>query len=766
MLIRIAAGVGALGLATTLAACGKKSDSGTSETPAAQPAVGSVTPAVASPATPVDPMPAVETAEYRPPHIDADGNLADSPASLPLPTTLRTDLDPATFNLTYHYEEGRAAQTLVPPVGKFVVPQDGASITLPACDFPIPAPTMAHDLAWKVDGDLADWQGQGRVAVDRAGDGAGGAKDRDVIALWMGEDAERYYVFVETPGDFRASDPQLTPLVLEFMNLTPGSDDAKVNFAHARWMRLTASGWYEFGPAGNARLSSFTEVETAFSEHGVELAIRKDDPLLGTLREPWGLHAKFAGDHVFPPTDVVQSPVWGMIADYACLVPMPLSPPKMITMQRGANLSAELAEVAYRAAIASLPAVEYVIDHPFDMWDSYAVLLPDAQTAGGGVETSFGIAIGQGNVSGAARGNNVGVMEVISHEFTHGYNTTWWNIGLGWLGEGHGDFVRTLVDRVFYGPLVGHQRTLATRAFFRDFEAKNSLVALDDFNYTQNGNYVYAKAATFLERLTDGGLSFADLNAALLAPAANGEDPPAGSQAWLDRLAAMPSFVGNGKAGLWGGWIFGSSYADALFPLPPETWSSAATAGDGISDAFKRAAGLDPAVAVADADRRIVADNSLQDWELLHPASLLTPDPTRASKKATSNCAAGSHIIRYGARTDGDYVIVGLEFDGPRPTVETFSMALFFALPDDTRLTLTTYPSGRGAGIFGFRDGKGLRMATMFEPYSGPTLELFYHRAWAGFENGFPTGTKITNLDVYVGAERCDGLTNIAVEQP
>lgn len=713
---------------------------------------------------PTEPEAPASEAGYQYPAMPPSSDLSEMPLLLDLPA-LRTDIDPLTFDVKAEYRAGLGKPPLLPPAGKILFPQAGQAVTYAACDFPIAAPVIATGLNWTIDGKSDDWQGKGLMAVDRLGDGIGGDSARDLRAFYVGESATHYYVFVKTATDPRTTSVTTSALNITFYEITPSNATGAKPIVYTA--RLNVGMW-----SNGAMYKTTTNTvvdrqyyEYAESAEGYELAISKTHPDLQTLGTLYAMRASFYKGTMKPSQDQMATPGFGMPADYSCLIPTPHSGFKMVTMQREAGIVPQQAEVAYRALIAVVPAVEYVIGEAYNDNDSFTYQM-GLEGDGGYHDASHGIFSTDSYIGHLRNDMNMRVIDVFGHELAHGYNGYNWDYAERWIKEGHSNWIMARVAGVIHGPIVEHMITQRMRLAVLKDEAA-ALAPLSDFQ-TYAGSAVsvyYEKGATLLHELAlRAGASVVDAALPLYGRRA-GETGFAGPL--LNAIASAPTYGLARSATEWNGWVnTGTTYAGAAFQIRP-LGSTAATLGDGMSDAFKKAYGLDPALPLAAADRRMVADHSLADWELLAPLALKSASAGHGEAH-TAICESGTRIKRYGVMFDGDALMLGVELDAPYTGANLVNIIASVLLPDGTKTQLA-YQLGKEAATAAqtLPTSKTLRSAPLFQPSEGPTVEIFYHKTWAGWAGGLPAGSKLTTLFTRVGQdatwEFCDAFYDVAI---
>lgn len=732
-----------------------------------------VTPAVEPPAAAPEP-PAPPPPPVPPPPSDDDRAFAPAQQALP---TLNLTLDPATFTVPDDGKYARGAGKIAPafPENRILAPYDGATFVTPACKFPVPfdSAPMSEGLL-TIDGGLEDWDGKGLVGLDRAGDGFDSGGDTfDLREFHMAQDNQDFYLAFKFGAAWPLSTGNVRLAIYVRTLIVPDDQTSNPETYISRKFEIFDRDIYEFYGNNPVLVSPAENFEIAVNGDVMELRIDRSE------------FENYAGGNFFTIQPVLWNGVNGLQAskfdrmapnilgltdDYACLVPMPDNSFKMFPMRRGPNVTAETAEVAYRAMIAAAPADEDVLGSSFALWDTVPMTVMGDMKNPGLFETGSGLFLAA-DQDGVYEDHPVlSLFATAAHEYAHGYNAGDYALSRSWMKEGHSDFVARHALAAYYGPMPAHGELAESANHYEVHERIYGHASMDQQPWSAQSHgefFFYAKASLFFDLLTTI-LPYAEIGQAMSAFEAN--NGLLSTDELLDRFTTSPSYTFETSPTSWNGWFDGDDYSlgilpkdalvtdadhDGLYAFEEQLLGLSDTNpdhdGDGYTDAFEVMMGMDPLVAEDAAHRRLAADGFLGDWDALLPGAITAAD---AQKGTDIACGEDyTQLERVGVTFDGDWFMVAAELKAA-PGSASGTLVADVISAAGTSLGQFQVDFGTPSVHAFDRNGDLLKSSTTVSYNNGKTIELAYHRTWLGLGHVVPEGIKV-RVATFVGNPQC-----------
>lgn len=695
-----------------------------------------------------------------------DRMTANLTATAPL---LLTNVNPATFKVTKPFVSGHGRSNHAPMPGRIFVPKYGLESSFPACETPIPFQSMAT-LTPTIDGDLSDWGSVGLVSIDRAGDGfVSDTTDYDLKEFYFAGNATHYFLGFKMAQPW-PSDTLGVRLILSFYGVTiPQDDSTNVSSTFKRNLELFGTILKEYNGTTYLAVQPSGSYQVAVNGASIEISIAKSaidssisGPLFSIYPSLWN------GNNASTKEDKMGPNIVGLVDDYACLVAMPDQSFKMIPMRRLSSIDAKVAEVQYRAMAQAAPTVETVLNESHSKWDTIGMTVIDDAANPGVYISNLGIFITQTQYSPFGS-NQIAIFEVAAHEYAHAINAGDYRLPNRWMVEGHSKWTERLAISSYYGKYAELFRFASDHDVILQTEKNQEPKSIDAPSWTQLTNYsegyFYRKSSIFYDLLSTI-LPISGIHGVLKSYLTTGTIYSTSDQVLSgflnhSQLALAPSAI---TANPWDGWFNQFSYDGGILPLNSLVKDndrdllfafqesklggrdqSPKSLNDSYVDSYAAALGLTQADSWK--HDHLVVDHLLDDWTELLPQELAAPVTTGLPAPHAS-CQPFATIKRLGILYDGDWLMIGIDFNG-----DTIGQTGHVT-------ALIVEPSGRTSQVqWGFNELK----INGFGPINswshthhllgkpGKTLEMVYHRSWLGWGKDYPAGTKI-QLQSFMGA--------------
>jgi hypothetical protein len=664
-------------------------------------------------------------------------------------------LDPRTFVAGEAYVPGAGIPARVPLAGQVAVPSDGKGVLPAACAHPIAAPGLTATTGLTVDGALADWPVGAVVGIDRAGDAA--TSDLDLREAYFAQDATNIYLAARVEGSWGTGD-----LTLDFSGLVVAAAASQTPYSNSSLaLVIRGSQLYRgFAPVAQGTGVGQVDYTLAVAGGGIELRLPRSyvEGQVGTV---YGLRMRTASDEI-------GAHIVGMTDDYACLVQG-----KMTVLRRGPGVTAGAAEVAYRAFIAGMQAVDAVLQDKLATVDTVAFAAESmafdatfAPDEGVIVKVDAIDALGD---AGSARQ----LFALGAYAYAGVYATYDYRLPSVWLRDGFARWAGIEAMGSYFGPAAAQYERHADAMLVAQENAANPTLLprlITDALYGTapfSTAYYRAKAGSYVALLMRLA-PYDEIESGVLQQARHGW-PLVDQDEFFHLLQDRRTYRGIPGEDLGQGWLSGVEDGAVLPPqllldsdgdglLDYQETDAAAKAdevdtdSDGLSDAAETWLGSSPTA--VQGLTTLVMDNYLADWELLAPTAL----KTTPSVAATTACGAESLIGRYGAVVSEGWLLVPVELKGI-PTAAT-SLQVTLTIQTGAATAQTVFARWGDPYVIVVNGAASAVRAPA--PFSGKTLELAVNAATLGWTDGtMPAGTTVA-LTTSAGIATCSTLAAFA----
>lgn len=685
------------------------------------------------------------------------------------------DLDPRDFSPSGTYVEGRAGRLVRSLSYRIAVPYDGRSYSLPACLYPMPAPSYQVDPSLiVVDGSLSEWPLSSLAVVDRKGDGPGGDSAFDLVNFYWAYQEDYYYLGFEMAADWSTESQTVDRLLINFLSLSiPSDDDSVPSGESRRVLEVFGNQLWEETDGNYAELPGSVDYEIATNGAFVEIKIARSeiDSRLGD--GPFVVEVRSFRQEG-KTTDRIGTLVSGLSTDYSCLVPV-LNPDgqfdgfKLVILHRAGEVSPELAEAKYRSLINAIPAVTKVVGQAYQHWDTINLIVTEHMLPAGLYVGNLAIFLND-EITNPYGEDNLPLRNffVAAHEYAHGYNGSDYGMPETWMREGHSDWVATQAVGNFFGEAAAQLiRADNIDSFLRE-EAENSAhdLGIDDDNW---GNepltplFYYRKAAAWFE-LTVQRLDLSELvNEVFLKLRVKAITALEG---FVNAIKVLGSYVGEASDDLQSGWFEGDYSSATITPsadlldgdydgLYVFQEKQHALSGDqfdsdqdGLSDGFEVVHGLNPSV--ADSYQYIAVDHWLSEWAKLEGVELATRTEFRNTE---TPCGGHSNISSYAVYHSDDWAVIGVQTELVAQAENEVQVIVFLTRDSGDEWQLIT-PWGKSYSLLKDSDNNLIRSIKHLAPFRSKGLELAINLAWMGWE-AWPEDLKF-RIATFAQEQQCD----------